>query len=68
MVIATGRSEGDIVIGVVGGDSGESEWWASGVGDSCGESGIGVSESSVLTDYSVFDFFFFLAAAYRNSG
>ena len=27
MVIATGRSEGDIVIRKVGRDSGESEWW-----------------------------------------
>lgn len=32
MVIATDRTEGDIVIGGVGGDPGESEWWVVRIG------------------------------------
>ena len=38
---ATDRTWGDILIEGVGEDSGESEWWVAGVGDGCGEWGVG---------------------------
>ena len=41
MAVAADRTEGGIVVEGAGEDSGESEWWVTGVGDGCVEWGIG---------------------------
>ena len=40
MAVATDQTEGDIVVEGAGEDSGEPEWWVTGVGDGCVEWGL----------------------------